>query len=70
MALTAEQQAEFDKVQASVNEVKAAVQEIQGVVYDSLSIQNVGGSHIYNLGVALNKKLDGLQAELDALKDA
>lgn len=70
MALTAEQQTELTKVEATVAEVKAAVQEIQGVVYDSLSIQNVGGSHIYNLGVALNAKLAKLDAELTALKNA
>jgi len=70
MALSTEQQVEYDKVAESVAEVKAAVTEMQGIVYNSLSIVNVGGSHIFNLGQKLQTKLAGLETQLEALKDA
>jgi hypothetical protein len=59
MAMTQQQQAQFD-------EVKAAVAEIKDVVHNSLSIQNVGGYHIFNLAIALEEKMAKLEAELNA----
>lgn len=59
MAMTADQQKQFDEVQA-------AVQEIKDVVHNSLSIQNVGGYHIFNLAIALEEKMAKLEAALNA----
>lgn len=70
MALTAEQQVEHDKVTEALAEVTASVTEMQQVVYNSLSIVNVGGSHIFNLGQKLQTKLVALEAQLEALKNA
>lgn len=59
MAMTAEQQKQFDEIKASVTEIKETVQH-------SLNLQANGGYHIFNLALPIEQKLAKLEESLNA----
>jgi len=68
MALTAPQQEKMDEAKATLAQIKSGLEQMQEVVYNSLSIQNVGGSHIYNLGQDLKPLFAKLESQLEAVE--
>ncbi|WP_422661816.1 hypothetical protein ACK8P5_26025 (plasmid) [Paenibacillus sp. EC2-1] len=64
MALTEENKT---AIAAQVSEIKEGVEEIKQLILGSLSIQNVGGGHVFNLSVNLTKKIEALEKSVNDL---
>lgn len=67
MALTAQQKEKLDEAKVTIEQIKSGLDQIQDVVYNSLAIQNVGGTHIYNIGAGLKPLFEKLNAQLDEM---
>lgn len=70
VALTADQQKAMDEVKKTVTDVKTSVTEVKTLVQESLSIQNVGGGHIFNVNTRLEATLAKLADQIKAVENA